>query len=284
MLKLALIGDLHYPRLEKETEEFMRARDYFYQSFIDQFTAEEASFHISIGDLTHHGYMNELEDIYRYLGQRTINFRHVLGNHDAYTNRKSDILAMINQPRYNKVETEEAILLFLDTTREMNADDWSGDMDQEQLEWLDKSIEESGTKAVMIFGHHPVYDTTDRSTFKNLSIVPEIDMKAILNKKKGPGFYFCGHNHSHSITQENQWTFVQTADCLDHQSYRLIEVDKDQVQISMITIENEHMSAQANVVHNELYPKGVPFDFLGKTDDQERVIELSTLRGVIGRG
>ncbi|WP_171651906.1 metallophosphoesterase family protein [Paenibacillus foliorum] len=127
----------------------------------------------------------------------------MLGNHDAYLLPKAEIMALTGQQRYHAIENEEAMLIFLDTSKEMNRSDWGGEMDAERLEWLKAQLDKSGNKPVFIFAHHPVYDTTTHSTMEKMSIDPQIDMLDVLNRKEGHGFYFCGHNHMNSIVQKD---------------------------------------------------------------------------------
>ena len=112
----------------------------------------------------------------------------------------------------HSIETDEAYLLFLETAREQeDPDNWGGWISKEQLVWLEKEIEKSGDKLLLIFAHHPVYDTTFRSNFSMLSIEPKIDVWSVLRKKKGKGIYVNGHNHVDSIVGSENWTFIQIA-------------------------------------------------------------------------
>jgi Icc protein len=152
---------------------------------------------------------------------------HVLGNHDAYSIPKVDILKITGQQRYQAIDMEGAILIFLDTTKEMNRVDWGGEMDAEQPDWLQTQLEITGDKPVFVFSHHPVYGTTANSTMDKLSIDPQIDMKAVLNKKEGTGFFFCGHNHVNSIVQQDGWHY---ASCLDIPAFRIVELKDGKVK------------------------------------------------------
>jgi Icc protein len=240
-MRLVLMGDFHYSRMENGTEEMIEARDKVYTVMLNTFLEMDGQYHISIGDLTHKGLPEEFHYICNRIGSSDRNFIHVLGNHDTYSIPKADILAITGQQRHHSVETEEAMLIFLDSTKEMNLTDWGGEMDAEQLEWLEVQLDKSGEKPAFVFAHHPVYGTTARSTMEKLSIHPETDMKAVLNKKKGPGFYFCGHNHVNSIVQQDGWHYIQTAACLDIPAFRIVELKDGQVQSQLLTIDQEDL-------------------------------------------
>lgn len=271
MLRLLLIGDLHYPYVENPSAELIQAREAFYSRFLQRFLELEADWHISLGDLTNLGRPDELEYVFDHIFQSDRFFRHVLGNHDAYSLPKEQILAITGQQRYNAIETEEAYLVFLDTTKEMDHDDWGGELDEEQLAWLEKQVALSGEKPLLLFGHHPVYQTTARSHLDKLSIHPDIDVSSILAKKKGTGFYFCGHNHVHSIVQKDQWHYIQTAACLDQPGFRLVEVDENQIKVSFISMDDESILQQAPTIYNEMKHFTHTPDAQGKLSDREYI-------------
>ncbi|OGX68366.1 MAG: hypothetical protein A2189_00945, partial [Paenibacillus sp. RIFOXYA1_FULL_44_5] len=223
MLRLALIGDLHYPQIEQANRELFELREGFYFNYLKGFLALEADMHISLGDLTHNGIMQEFEDVYQYIRTTDVTFRHVLGNHDAYAMSKAQISSLMDHPLYEAVETEEALLVFLDSTRELQPEDWSGDMDSRQLAWLESQIQRNPDQPILIFAHHPVYGTTYLSRDHKMHIDPSVDMRSILTKKNGGGLYFNGHNHTHSIMQMDGWSFIQTAAGLCDPSYRMVE-------------------------------------------------------------
>jgi Icc protein len=241
-MRLIVMGDLHYSLMENGTAEMLEARDKVYTDMLEHFVRLDAEFHISIGDLTHEGLPEEFDYVLNRIGSSERSFIHVLGNHDSYLLPKADIVAITGQQRYHAIESEEAMLIFLDTTKEMNRADWGGEMDAEQLQWLQDQLEKSGNKPVFIFAHHPVYGTTARSSMEKMSIDPRIDMLAVLNKKKGPGFYFCGHNHVNSIVQQDGWHYIQTAACLDVPAFRRVELKEREVQIDLVAVDKTDLA------------------------------------------
>lgn len=250
-MKIALIGDLHYPAIDETIPGLFEARENFYEQFIQRFLDVEADFHVSIGDLTNYGMPHELRSIYSLIGNRR-NFYHTLGNHDVYSLTKKELLALTGQQRYHSFETEQAVFAFLDTARELDFETWGGWIDEEQLKWFEQVIQDSADKPLLVFAHHPVYNTTARSNFENGSIHPNIDMWKLLNQKEGVGIFFNGHTHIDSITKESNWTFVQTSSVLDQRAFRLIEIDKDHISISAIDVDNETLAKHAVEIYTHI--------------------------------
>jgi Icc protein len=236
-MRLVVMGDFHYSRMENAEEVAVEARDRAYSIMLDSFLGTEGQVHISLGDLTHDGYPEEFRSILERTGGSGRHFIHVLGNHDTHSLPKAEITSITGQQRYSAIDTEEALLLFLDTTKEMNRSDWGGELDAEQLAWLQARLEESGEKPVLVFAHHPVYDTTAFSAFDMLSIHPDIGIQAVLRTKKGPGFYFCGHNHVNSIVKQDNWHYIQTAACLDVPAFRTVELEDGQFRTELVAVE-----------------------------------------------
>jgi Icc protein len=254
-MKLAIIGDLHYPKELIDSEPFMEeARDAFYEHFMDMFLAIDADYHISIGDLVHMGELNEFDFIMRKIESSNLRgqFLHVLGNHDTFTYSKKEILSITRQQRYGVIEEPNAIILLLDTARETR-EDWSGTIDEEQLTWLELQMKRTTDKPLFVFGHHPLYDTTARSTEPMMSLDPALDVWAILEQWQGTGFYFNGHNHVHSIIQKENWHFIQTASIPDVPAVRIVTVQEDGVRVEMLDLSDTPLTAWASAFNRNMY-------------------------------
>ncbi|OXM82579.1 metallophosphoesterase family protein [Paenibacillus rigui] len=251
-MRIIVMGDLHYSLMENGTTEMLEARDKVYADMLEHFVGLDAEFHISIGDLVHEGLPEEFNYVLNRIDSSERSFIHVLGNHDTYALPKSDVVAITRQQRYHAIEGEEAMLIFLDTTKEMNRDDWGGEMDAKQLEWLQAQLEKSGNKPVLVFAHHPIYGTTARSTEEKMSIDPQMDMLDVLNRKKGHGFYFCGHNHMNSIVKKDGWHYIQTAACLDVPAFRRVELNEQGVQIDLVAVDKADLADYIALFNTEV--------------------------------
>jgi len=251
-VKIAMIGDLHYPSIDETISELKEARTTFYERFIGQFLETDADFHVSIGDLTNYGLESELKEIYSLINQKNRTFYHALGNHDLYSMTIKEVLSITGQAHYHSFETEKAVFAFLNTAKEMDYNDWGGWVDNEQLSWLEDVIRSSGTKPLLVFAHHPVYNTTARSDMDKGSIHPDIDMWSILDKKEGVGVYFNGHTHVDSIVKQKNWTFVQKSACLDQHAFRLIEIGENEITVTAIDVNDSAIAQSAPIIYDNI--------------------------------
>jgi 3',5'-cyclic-AMP phosphodiesterase len=279
-LKIAVIGDLHYPRIDYSEENLHNSKFSFYSKFLNAFLEAEADYYVSIGDLTNYGYKDELEDIYQLINQHGKNFIHVLGNHDLYGLTRKEVLDITNMNNNFIIETEQANLLFLDTAREQDLDNCSGYLNEEQLHWFEQEVYKSGEKLLIVFAHHPVYDTTARSNQQNLSIDPILQVWDSLSKKQGQGIYINGHNHLDSIVTKDNWTFIQIAAVLDDQSVRILEIDEDEVNMKPFNLQDQELVEQAQLIgqsipHFHPSPEG-----LGTTPNRQTTIVKNNKRWV----
>ncbi|MFK4998539.1 hypothetical protein ACI2OX_18140 [Bacillus sp. N9] len=70
----------------------------------------------------------------------------------------------------------------------MNKDNFGGWVTEQQLTWLQKVIETSGEKPMLIFAHHPVYNTTKKSDESMFHIHSEANIWEVLKEKKEKGY------------------------------------------------------------------------------------------------
>ncbi|RCW51958.1 metallophosphoesterase family protein [Paenibacillus prosopidis] len=276
MMKLVLMGDLHYHEIDKSIPGLREARTAFYHTLLGRFLDMDADLHISLGDLTNFGSTLELQEVYELLQREDRTFIHVLGNHDLYWQTRREVLEITGQQRYHAIDTETAMLVFLDTAKEMDFEDWGGWLDDEQLQWLEGMVKASGTKPLLVFGHHPVYNTTARSEKEKGSIHPSIDMWRILNRKVGIGVYFNGHTHVDSIVAQNNWTFVQLSACLDQHGFRIVELTEEELRISAVDITDEEVLDNAPMLHQHMVHFTHNPNARGTDADREHVVPLLT--------
>lgn len=272
-MKIALFSDLHYPAVDERIPGLLQARATFYEEFIERFLEVDARLYVSLGDLTNYGMPHELNNIYSLIGDQH-EFIHVLGNHDNYSLTKKELLDLTGQKSYHSFETEQAVFAFLDTARELDFERWGGWMDEDQLEWFEHIIQNSGEKPLLVFAHHPVFNTTKGSDFENGSIHPSIEIRNLLQQKKGIGIYFNGHMHCDSIVKEHNWTFIQTSACLDQQAFRLIELDDESITISSIDLEDEELAINASIIYENINHFRHKPDARGTDDQRNCTISL----------
>ncbi|MEG0852929.1 MAG: metallophosphoesterase [Angelakisella sp.] len=244
-MKLVLLGDPHYPTLDGDDDRGVHLRHELYQTLFECLAAENADAYISMGDLTNSGSTADLKDFISLSGSLNAPFYFVMGNHDTHGCTKEEFVHTSQRERYYAVETQEANLYFIDTTLEGRVDDWLGIMDDAQYQWLQKSVAAS-KKPVFIISHHPVENTTRRSDERKLYL--HENMWQILSQRAS-GIYINGHNHYHSIVEQNGWLFLQTGDLLSHLDYRVIDFDGEMASVTTKSLKDKLVGA------DELAPK-----------------------------
>ncbi|MCJ1907771.1 metallophosphoesterase family protein [Planococcus ruber] len=273
-MKIAVIGDLHYPALDEEYEFIEEDRKIFYENFLERFFSIPADLYVSIGDLTNFGLKEELVQVYDMINRHGKPFIHVLGNHDVYAQTREKVLSLTGQQRYHSITLESAVLAFLDTAKEQDFEDWGGTLDAEQIDWLGNVIEKSGNLPLLVFAHHPVHATTANSEKDKLCISSDIPVWELLNKKQGSGLYVNGHNHFNSITERSQWNFVQLAAVLDEQAVRIIEVTDSQISIDSVDLYDPDLYTRAQYIGNAISHFGLNPHQLGTEKDVRHTIVL----------
>lgn len=251
-MKIAVIGDLHYPTAKEEYAPSQKNRQLFYESFMEHFFSIPADLYVSTGDMTNFGTEDELKDIYEIIDRHHKPFVHVLGNRDVYAMSRAEVLKVTRQERFHSLTAETAVLAFLDTAQEQNYEDWGGTLDIVQQSWLESVIEESGTRPLIIFGHHPVHGTAQNSIIEKRSISADIPVWDILNKKQNAGLYVSGHNLFNSIALREQWTFLQISAVLDELAVRVIEVSESLISIDYVPFVDQQMTQQAQATGEAL--------------------------------
>ncbi|QDY45131.1 metallophosphoesterase [Planococcus glaciei] len=273
-LKIAVIGDLHYPALEEGYLLTEEERNAFYETFLERFFSIQADLYVSIGDLTNYGLKEELEEVYALIDQHQKPFVQVLGNHDVYGMKRRDVLMATKQQRYQAITTDAATLAFLDTAKEQDTKDWGGTIDPEQLDWFDDVVEGSGDLPLIVFAHHPVHGTTTNSSQGKLCIHPDIPVWTVLSQKQGRGLYVNGHNHFNSIVERDQWSFMQIAAVLDEQAVRVIEVTDSEISIHSIDLYDPELNKQAQVIGSAISYFQLNPHPLGTLNDLQHQIPL----------
>ena len=280
-MKITTMGDLHYVQNRNYqdgsliSEKFTEVRDHFFNEYIKNFFSIESDYYVSIGDLTNCGTEQELTEIYEKINGYHKSFILTIGNHDLYSMSREMVSQLINQKVNHSIDLDEVKLIFWETAREMDKENFGGTVTEEQLIWLQKELEESGDKTVILFGHHPIYDTTFRSNYNKLSIDPEMDVYSVLKNKKGNAIYVCGHNHYDSIVQKDNWTFVQIGAVLDNPSVRIFDIEEDKVTISAQTILDDSYLEEAKFIAEQMEYFNLIWDDKGTTLSRNFEIRLS---------
>jgi 3',5'-cyclic-AMP phosphodiesterase len=249
-LRIALIGDIHYPTLASQPKH-IQARDEFFRHVFQEFFSLDADVYICVGDVTHTGHADEWNGIANllepYEGKP---FRFVLGNHDTLVETKASVLSRMHQSRYFTEDFGDVRLMFIDTTHERRRDNWGGVVDKHQLDWI-RSEENHMDTPLLLFGHHPLYNTTAHSSDRMMYIENSAELEAAVDRAHRPVIYFNGHNHAQSIVKHpgrENWTCIQTASILSGLCFRTIDVNvhRDATSIKIETRSIDTMAVESS--------------------------------------
>ncbi|MBG9981143.1 metallophosphoesterase [Facklamia sp. DSM 111018] len=241
-MKFSVIGDLHYSNNLLNVEEFEEIREFYFYHFMKWFFEDDADLFFSIGDLTNTGHPDEVTGIYKIIEdvREGKEFIHVWGNHDLYTQKKEEFQGQTQTKPYFSFAHEGIAFIVLDSTREQNMADWSGYLDDLQLTWLAGELKRYEEMTVVIFCHHPVYDTTMFSTQDKASIVEEVPIRDLIFQHKKEAFFINGHTHNDSITKIQNWNFIQIADVMDQPTVRHFDLTDGSMKITSSTLDEKY--------------------------------------------
>ena len=156
-------------------------------------------------------WMTNYETIYSH-PELMLDWYAVCGNHEYRGNTKavidySDVSRRWSMPDYYYSKTvdagngEKALLVFIDTTPMIESykkdnkkyPDAKNQDTEKQLQWIDKTLNESDAKWKIVMGHHPVYAQTKKSDHERIEMQEKL--KPILDKYNVDA-YMAGHIHS----------------------------------------------------------------------------------------
>lgn len=236
------MSDLHYSTSLEMTPKYREVQQRFFSQYFNHFFSGEYNKYISLGDLLQCGRKDEMEELFdKYIFQYDKPFIHIFGNHDTYNYPKQNVLEYSKQERFSYEETPEGILVFIDTTRDQDQENFSGVIDEEQLEWLERLFERYSKQPLYIFGHHPLFETTTGSYGYYGSINKENKLYELMEDHVPGGAYFCGHCHVHSIFVKDQWAYIQTAAVYFQPVFREVTIDNGRIETSILELQDEEL-------------------------------------------
>ncbi len=186
------------------------------------------------------------EKPYRYLLEKNVTFRAVLGNHDIISDNGLAQLAYEQfrmNGRFYQFSYGDIDFFGLDTNVNAN---W-----REQFPWLKESLAKSKASCKIAFGHHPFYSSGAHGGNADF-----VKFLAPLFNQYGVQIYFCGHDHNYErFTPIGGTTYIvnggggaglrpvgrseQTVASASRHGFCLVEVYNDQILLEAIGTDAE---------------------------------------------
>ncbi|HNW26542.1 MAG TPA: metallophosphoesterase [Candidatus Gastranaerophilaceae bacterium] len=105
----------------------------------------------------------------------------------------------------------------------------NGQINEEQLRWLDKELSKSKKDTVLIFLHMPLVEPLNSP---NHRILNTDETLAIIEKYKNPIAIFSGHYHATKITQKDNVLHVSTPSLVSYpNAFRLVRIHKQKNKV-----------------------------------------------------
>lgn len=173
-VRIGLVTDIHYGP-DRPTRPGTVALDLF-ESFVKSMNEEFLpSLIVNLGDSVQDANTADDEERLRELQlvfqQLNAPARHVLGNHDARNLSKGLINSILNDQTSKRSFSHHGLTIILLDTLDPMIQGIGGSISDEQLDWLQVTLESSPGPA-LLFSHHPL-DGQDVQANRNFDSIPE---------------------------------------------------------------------------------------------------------------
>ena len=282
-LKFAQVSDVHFSTRNVNTTFKLTAES---PRLLDDVVSQinetpDIDFVMFTGDLIDKSYEKELTAVLPHVEKLKYPWYFVFGNHDpcvgGYLTKKLyiDILRNHNKnftttkPYYSFVPQKGYKVIGLDSIIDTRITS-NGQIDAEQLKWLDEELKNSKKDIVLIFLHVPVVEPFPSETHRLLNAG---EVQAVIEKYSNPIAVFQGHYHANKITQHNNVLYVSSPALVSYpNAFRIISIKNEKkkvifdIQQRDTRLENVRTLAKMMVFSSKLYT--------GDAKDQNGVYEI----------
>ncbi len=282
-LKFAQVSDVHFSTRNVNTTFKLTAES---PRLLDDVVSQinetpDIDFVMFTGDLIDKSYEKELTAVLPHVEKLKYPWYFVFGNHDpcvgGYLTKKLyiDILRNHNKnftttkPYYSFVPQKGYKVIGLDSIIDTRITS-NGQIDAEQLKWLDEELKNSKKDIVLIFLHVPVIEPFPSENHRLLNAG---EVQAVIEKYNNPIAVFQGHYHANKITQHNNVLYVSSPALVSYpNAFRIISIKNEKkkvifdIQQRDTRLENVRTLAKMMVFSSKLYT--------GDAKDQNGVYEI----------
>ena len=241
-LKFAQISDVHFYTGDDNTSYKLRAES---DKLLDDAIAQinetpNINFVMFTGDQIDKSFEKELRAFLPHAQKLVYPWYVTFGNHDTCLGgylTPEVYLSMVHKanpsfdfkkPYYSFAPQKGYKVIVLDTIIRDRLTS-NGQISEEQLEWLDKELDDAGKDTVLIFMHVPVIEPFASASHLLLNAN---DVQTIIEKHKNPIAVFQGHYHAAKITQRDNVLYVSTPALVSYpNAFRIIKVTKKKKKI-----------------------------------------------------
>lgn len=235
-LKFAQLSDIHYSEIREDNNyKLLSKTKPLLEDAIEQINAESnLDFVMITGDGIDMPTKDSFIQLANVLNTIDIPWYYALGNHDTTTDgylTKANILKLLQQNNsnykfnntyYTFKPKKGYRVIVLDGAKNKGISS-HGILPQEQLHWLDSTLDKSKNDIVLIFIHFPLLPPFES---KKHEIINADEFKAVLKKYQMPIAIFSGHYHAAKITKRGNILHVSTPALAGYpNSFRIVEVE-----------------------------------------------------------
>ena len=286
-LKFAQVSDAHFSTRNVNTSfKLIAESPKLLDDAISQINeTPDIDFVMFSGDLIDKSFEKELQAVLPHVENLKYPWYFVFGNHDpcvgGYLTKKLYLEILRNhnsnftakKPYYSFVPQKGYKVIGLDSIIDTRITA-NGEIDAEQMKWLDEELSKSKKDVVLIFVHVPIIEPFPSEGHRLLNAG---EVQALIEKYKNPIAVFQGHYHANKITQHNNVLYVSSPSLVSYpNAFRIVTVRNEKrkvifdIQQKNVRDENVRTLAKMMVFSSNL--------FTGEPKDQNGVFEIKKNR------